>query len=226
MLRLAPKLVQALQTELGIYSLEDLLMYSPFRYNDRTKVTLYAQIQDTTTPVQLVATLEHIAYSGEGTKKRLEAQFRDPSGVFQVLFFKGHQYIYKQLSIGTRYVLWGRPSLFMHVYNFVHPELEPLAEGRSPKLALEPVYEVTEKLKRQYVHSRRIMQIQGICLRFLAGRIEEILPQDILNKYHLLTRADAFLCLHFPRQSSDVERARLRFKYEEWFCLQLEQAEF
>lgn len=55
-LRLAPKLVQALQTELGIYSLEDLLMYAPFRYNDRTKVTFYAQIQNTTTPVQLVAT--------------------------------------------------------------------------------------------------------------------------------------------------------------------------
>lgn len=225
-LRLAPKLVQALQTELGIYSLEDLLMYAPFRYNDRTKVTFYAQIQNTTTPVQLVATLEHIAYSGEGTKKRLEVQFRDPSGVFQVLFFKGHQYIYKQLSIGTRYVLWGRPSLFMHTYNFVHPELEPLAEGRSPNLALEPVYEVTEKLKRQYVHSRRMMQIQGTCLRFLAGRIEEILPQYILDKYHLLSRADAFLRLHFPRQMSDADNARLRFKYEEWFCLQLEQAEF
>lgn len=225
-LRLAPKVVQALGEELGIFSLEDLLLYAPFRYNDRTRVTLFAAIQSTSYPVQLVAKLEHIAYSGEGTKKRLEALFRDESGVFQVLFFKGHQYIYKQLMIGTRYVIWGRPSQFQHIYNFVHPDLEPLAEGRAPTLALEPVYEVTEKLKRLYVHSKRMLQIQSTCLRYLAGRVEEILPQYVVEKYHLFSRLEAFLRLHFPRTLEEAQRAHLRFKYEEWFCLQLEQAEF
>lgn len=225
-LQLAPKLVEALGTELGIYSLEDLLLYAPFRYNDRTRVTPYATIQSTSNAVQLVATLEHIAYSGEGTKRRLEATFRDSSGSFQVLFFKGHQYIYKQLMLGTRYVIWGRPSLFQHVYNFVHPEFEPLAEGRSPNLGLEPIYEVTEKLKRLYVHSKRMMQIQSTCLRYLAGRIDEVLPQELVEKYQLFSRAEAFARLHFPRTTAEAQRARLRFKYEEWFCLQLEQAEF
>lgn len=225
-LRIAPKLVKALEDELGINTLEDLLLYAPFRYNDRTRVTLFSEIQGTQQPVQLLAKLEHLAFSGDGTKRRLEVLFQDKSGTFQVLFFKGYQYIYKRLMIGGTYIIWGRPSLFRHVYNFVHPDLEPIAEGRQPILAFEPVYEVTEKLKRLYLHSVRLMQIQNICLRYLGNQIEEILPQYIVEKYNLLSRAEAFRCLHLPRTLEEVQQARLRFKYEEWFCMQLEQAEF
>ncbi|MGP1362552.1 MAG: ATP-dependent DNA helicase RecG [Bacteroides sp.] len=225
-LRLRPKWVEVLESELDVHTLEDLLFYTPFRYNDRSQIIRYAEIRNAETPVQLSATLIHISYVGEGTKKRLEARFQDESGTFIATFFKGQQYIYKQLHIGLRYVIFGKPNQFRHTFSFVHPEIEALSEERTPNLGFEAIYEIPESLKKVHLHSKQLNNIQATCLHFVDGKVEELLPTAVLAQYNLMSRNEAFIRLHFPRNEKEAVRARERFKYEEWFLLQLEQAEF
>ena len=50
---------------------------------------------------------------------------------------------------------------------------------------------------------------------------QEILPEEIVNKYQLCNRKEAFEILHFPRKQEEVLEARSRLVFEEFlaFCL-------
>ncbi len=225
-LNFSPTWVQALEKELNLFTLEDILLYAPSHYNDRSKILTYTQISGTQDAVQLIAQLERIDYVGQGVKRRLEVRFRDASATFSVIFFKRQQYIFKKLQIGANYVIFGKPTNYNHIYSFVHPEVELLIPGRKPRLGFEPVYETTEALKKLYINSRRFQQIVLQCFQYLNGNIEEFLPPDLMRDEQLMPRRDAFLKLHFPHSRMEMERAKFRFKYEEWFLLQIEQADW
>ncbi len=225
-LNFSPTWVQALEKELNLFTLEDILLYAPSHYNDRSKILTYTQISGTQDAVQLIAQLERIDYVGQGVKRRLEVRFRDASATFSVIFFKRQQYIFKKLQIGANYVIFGKPTNYNHIYSFVHPEVELLIPGRKPRLGFEPVYETTEALKKLYINSRRFQQIVLQCFQYLNGNIEEFLPPDLMRDEQLMPRGDAFLKLHFPHNRMEMERAKFRFKYEEWFLLQIEQADW
>lgn len=225
-LRLNPKWERALASTLDIRTLEDVLLHLPRTYNDRTRVTLYARITNDEQPVQLVATLKYLTHEGEGTKQRLVAEFEDESGTFQAVFFKGTRYIYKQLNLGARYVLFGRPSRFRNTINFLHPEVEFLPDGHQPILGLEPIYEGHDALKKVYLTPKRYAEIVAKALNYVAGQVVNILPEEVLIKHRLMSRGEALRRAHFPRTWEELRRAITYIKCEEWFLLQLQQAEF
>lgn len=49
---------------------------------------------------------------------------------------------------------------------------------------------------------------------------EETLPQTILDKYKLCSKAEAYLKIHFPKSMEDVETAKRRLAFEELFIFQ------
>ncbi len=64
--------------------------------------------------------------------------------------------------------------------------------------------------------------------RFRIGKIlksledpEDIVPDDILNKYHLPSLKNALLYIHIPKNRKNAEAARKRFAFEEIFLIQL-----
>lgn len=225
-LRLGEKWEHALTTILQIRTIEDILLHTPRTYNDRTRITPYARIASDEFPVQLVATLKYITHEGEGAKQRLVAEFQDESGTFQAVFFKGTRYVYKQLNLGARYLLFGKPSRFRNTINFLHPEFELLPEGHFPTLCLEPVYEGHDALRKVYLSSKRFAEIVAKALNYVAGHIVNILPEEEMIKYNLMSRGEALRRIHFPRTWEEAQRAIRYLKCEEWFLLQLRQAEF
>ena len=127
------------------------------------------------------------------------------------------------LQRGVKYLLFGKPSYFNHIYNFVHPDLTPW-DKVTPEMTqgLEPYYNTTEKMKRINLNSKVIRTIIVDLLSDLKAGVPDTIGADILKRYRLMSLTDALINVHFPKDMRTMQNARARLKFEELFYLQLQ----
>jgi len=163
---------------------------------------------------------------GEKAAKRLVAYLRDETGVIELTWFKGLNWVDKMLKEGEAYTAFGKLSFFMGNPQMVHPEIElrqPDLEG--VKATLEPVYSTTEKLKARGLGGRQIGKlVQALFAILKKEDLPENLPEPIMQQGQLISRFDAYCRLHFPRSSAECSQALRRLKFEELFITQLRLA--
>jgi ATP-dependent DNA helicase RecG len=218
-----PQRADLLKKELGIYTFKDLLEHFPYRHIDKTQVTLIKNINEATEYVQVKGVLKHVEVLGEKYGKRLVATLRDESGELELVWFQGINWIQKTLSIGTRYLVFGRAGFFMNHPQITHPEMEVVSvESDGAKNFLEPIYPSTEKLKARSISGRQIGKLTFNLFMMLGEKdIPENLPQQVLDKYHFISRYKAFKQIHFPASAAEYQSAVKRLKFEELFLSQL-----
>ena len=61
---------------------------------------------------------------GQRKGKRLIAQFKDKTGVLELVWFKGIRWIKSGVKLHTEYIVFGKPSFYKGIFNIVHPELD------------------------------------------------------------------------------------------------------
>ncbi len=211
-----------LEKELGIATFGDLLFHFPFRYVDRSKFYKISEAVADQTFMQFAGRLRNISESGQPRKRRLTATLYDDSGAIDLVWFKGLKWIKPTLREGAEYVVFGKPTRFQSRLNIVHPEIEPLSNARLVKgRPLQPVYSTTEKLSSRGLNSRGIERLQIALATQLKGKIDEVLPQGLMNRLKLMPRAQALYHIHFPAEQRQLELARFRMKFEELFFMQL-----
>lgn len=215
------KRADILRKELGINTALDLLRHYPFRYIDRSRFIRIADIEDDTTWVQIKGFITEYHTTGIGKAARLTATFTDGHDTIELIWFKGVQYL--KLEKGTPYLLFGKPSVFNHQYNFAHPELTPWNKVKQETTqGLMPLYNTTERMKKARIDSKALYAIITQLKPILEQGIDETLGQDLIRNYHLLSRTQALLNIHFPKTSNDIQKARERLKFEELFFIQLQ----
>lgn len=210
-----------LRKELGVQTALDMLRQYPFKYIDRSKFYKIAEIEDDETYVQIVGEVMEWHTIGVGKAQRLSAQFSDGTHLIELVWFKGVQYV--KLQKGVKYLLFGKPTRFNHQYNFVHPELTPMAQVK-PEITqgLEPHYNTTERMKKAGINSRVIRTIIAGLLPDLAMGIPDTIGADVLQHYHLPGLTEALQNIHFPKDTPTMQRAKERLKFEELFYIQLQ----
>lgn len=210
-----------LRKELGVQTALDMLRQYPFKYIDRSKFYKIAEIEDDETYVQIVGKVMEWHTIGVGKAQRLSAQFSDGTHLIELVWFKGVQYV--KLQKGVKYLLFGKPTRFNHQYNFVHPELTPMAQVK-PEMTqgLEPHYNTTERMKKAGINSRVIRTIIAGLLPDLAMGIPDTIGADVLQHYHLPGLTEALQNIHFPKDTPTMQRAKERLKFEELFYIQLQ----
>lgn len=210
-----------LRKELGVQTALDMLRQYPFKYIDRSKFYKIAEIEDDETYVQIVGEVMEWHTIGVGKAQRLSAQFSDGTHLIELVWFKGVQYV--KLQKGVKYLLFGKPTRFNHQYNFVHPELTPMAQVK-PEMTqgLEPYYNTTERMKKAGINSRVIRTIIAGLLPDLAMGIPDTIGADVLQHYHLPGLTEALQNIHFPKDTRTMQRAKERLKFEELFYIQLQ----
>jgi ATP-dependent DNA helicase RecG len=145
-----------LKKELGIFTYGHLLNYFPFRYIDRTKFHKIKDISEESDYVQIKGILRKIDSQGDGSKRRLIGTFRDETGVMELVWFKGLNWI-QNLQTGVEYVVFGKPSVFNSRISIVHPDIELVSTANTEtKSVLEAVYSTTEKLNAKKLKSKDI----------------------------------------------------------------------
>lgn len=217
-----PVRADTLKKELGIFYFSQLLNYYPFRYIDRSKFYSIREINDESSYIQINGTLINFQKVGKPRSQRLVAMFQDDTGIIELVWFKGIKWIEKKLVPGTEYVVFGKPSVFNGKFNFVHPEIETVAEQQETIAEkLQPFYSSTEKLKAKGLDSKGIRKIMKNLLIQIQGHIHENLNDQLLDSLKLISREKAVMNIHFPANQDILTRARSRLKFEELFFIQL-----
>ena len=215
------KRADILRKELGVNTALDMVRQYPYKYIDRSRFYKIAELDDEDTYVQIVGEVTEWHTVGIGRAQRLSATFFDGTHQCELVWFQGVQYV--KLQRGVKYLLFGKPSRFNHIYNFVHPELTPWSKvTKEMTQGLEPYYNTTDKMKRAGLNSKAMRTIIAEMLPELKMGVPDTIGADVLQKYRLMSLTEALINVHFPKDTPSMQNARARLKFEELFYTQLQ----
>ena len=216
-----PNRKKMLSNELGIETYGDLLEYYPYKYVDRSKVY---KIHELTGEMPFVQVVGHIlsfeTFPMGPRKERVVAHFTDGTAIADLTWFNGGKYAKQTYRIGTEYLVFGKPTIFNNRINFTHPDLDDAAKLDLSTMGLQPYYNTSEKMKKSGLNSRAIERLTKTLVEKLPP-LSETLPEFLIAKLHLMGRDEALRTIHYPQNAKDLERARVRLKFEELFYIQL-----
>ncbi len=212
-----------LKKELQIFTFKDMLEHYPLRHIDKTQVTKIGNIAPGSDYVQVAGVLRELTLVGEGRGKRLVGYLKDDTGIMELVWFQGINWVQKNLQEGHAYLVFGKLSYFMGKPQVSHPEIEPFApEKADGKAFLEPVYPSTEKLKVRGLNGRAMAKLTEQLLSQLRPQdLPENLPASLIQQYRFIGHYEALRNIHFPADAEAYNQAVRRLKFEELFVAQL-----
>ena len=214
--RIAPKM-----KKLGVETVEELLSFWPFRWEDWSQVKKISEVMPNTTAT-INGIVELIQNKRSPWKKSLitEAIIADGSDKIKAVWF--HQpYLVKNLRPGDQLFLSGKVELREDGLQFVHPQYERITKYKTETMhtaRIVPVYPLTKGLTE-----KQLRYVISSVIR-LADNMPEWLPSDLIKKNNLASLAEAIKQIHFPDNHSLLNRALERLKFDELFLIQLRTA--
>jgi len=216
----------------SIHTLEDLLSYLPFRYEDRIK---FSHVKDVRP--NAVFTLRVTVMSGQAvrTMRGRDAIYhllvQDETGSLPCKFFHGG-YLEGRLKPGQQLILHGKAEVDKQRparVEMVNPQLEVIsAEGLDSTEVgrIVPIYEAIGTFG-----SRAIRRAIYGGLQQLDPATPDILPASLRTKLRFPTHREAVTQTHFPPPQESLDAlnqfrspAQLRLIFEELFLYQLSLA--
>ena len=217
-----PSRKKILTTELGIETFGDLLMYFPYKYVDRSRLYTVKELTGDMPFIQVKGRILSFETFEMGPRKeRVVAHFSDGTAVMDLTWFNGGKFAKKTYKTNTEYIVFGKPTIFNGRINVVHPDIDPADGFELSGMGLQPYYSTTEKSKKSSLTSRAIEKLTKVLVEKIGNQLPETLPDFITGKLHLMSRSDALRIVHYPKDARELERARLRLKFEELFYVQL-----
>jgi len=212
-----------LQQELGIRRCVDFLHFFPNRYIDKTHFYKISQLHPTNSDVQLVGKITHVKTVKQKRGTRLVATFIDETGSMELVWFKGVKWVKDALKVNTPYVIYGKLNAYNNSFSVAHPEMELVAAyKKKQQFAMQPVYPSTEVLLAKGISNKIIRtSIQNLFIQ-IDGKIRESLSASFIKEYQLMSKSEAMLNIHFPKNQEKLAKAQYRLKFEELFFIQLQ----
>ncbi len=218
-----PNRADLLRSELGIQTYQDLINLFPNRYIDRTQYYKVNELQRNNAEVQIIGVITGFREIAQKRGKRLVADFKDDTGMMELVWFRGQKWIRESLKIGKPYVIFGKTNWFSGKYSMPHPDIELLSEHENNlRSAMQPIYPSTEKLSNKGITNKVVSKIMQQLFLETKGRFVETLPETLKGELKLISKSDALLNIHFPKTSKLLARAQFRLKFEELFYIQLQ----
>jgi ATP-dependent DNA helicase RecG len=216
-----PKRGDVLRKEAEIFTLGDLLEYYPFRYIDKTELHSIVNITPDMMSVQLKGVITNLQATGEQRSKRLTAMFNDGTGSIELVWFQNATYLRSALKEDKTYLVFGKPVFKYGKISIVHPEMQAADEEMDFDSRLEPVYNTSDKMKKNGLTSRGMYKlVQTLFEKIRPADVPEILPPFVLTEYQLTGRFEALKNIHLPTETETVKQARLRLTFDEFFLIQ------
>jgi ATP-dependent DNA helicase RecG len=212
-------------------TVEDLLLYLPMRYEDRSNLAHVRDLHD-----GVYASIEAVvrvagSYPVKGGKLHIfEISASDETGQVRA-FWWNRTWLEKTLERGTRVILFGqwRLNQYKHCFEVENADFEVLPEEDE---AAEPIHtgRCVPVYRRLGTFTTR--QLRSIMYHVLtnlpAGSVPEILPPGTVERHRLPSRHDAFINIHFPTDGAPIDQynqfqssAHRRLIFEEFVQLQL-----
>ena len=198
--------------KLGIFSIGDLLEYYPRAYEDWSTTTEIENLQDGTNACirAFVGTRLVDGYTSGG-RIITKGSVYDNTGTLQIVFFN-NRYISGMLKGGEEYYFFGRVTTGYGGAQMISPTFSPVKDGAK----IQPVYKLTAGIANKTI-SNAVRQ----ALTLLPPNINDTLPESIRSTFGLCNLREAIVNIHFPENTSELEKARKRLVTEELLVLNL-----
>ena len=217
-----PNRADLLKKELGIFTYQDLMNLFPNRYLDRSKFYTISELQRNSAEVQIIGTITHLKLVEQKRGKRLVATFKDNTGSMELVWFRGHKWLKESLKLNVEYVVFGKCNWY-NGFTLPHPEMELLQDfKRNISSGMHAIYPSTEKLSTKGISNRVKIKLIQTLFEETRGQFQETLPDYIKNDLKLISKSDALLNIHFPKNANLLAKAEFRLKFEELFYIQLQ----
>ena len=216
----------------GIHTLEDLLNYLPFRYEDRIHFSKIKDVQPGGTYTLRARVMSGQAVRGMyGRDAIYHLLAQDETGSLPCKFFHGG-YLEDRLNAGQQLILHGKveiDKLRPARREMVNPQIEVLSseEVDSTEMGrIVPIYEAIGTFG-----SRMIRRSIYTTLQNLETNIPDVLPPGLRERLRYPVRREALIQTHFPEAGESLEALNLfrspaqqRLIFEEFFLYQLSMA--
>ncbi len=218
-----------LQTK-GLETIEDLIQYFPFRYEDRSNLKPIAKLA----PGEMATVIAEVKAAKVSSFKRkglglFEAEFTDASKAVLLAKWFRSAYLADKLLPGTRVALYGKIEFdnYRGELQMMHPETELLSgdddEGEASLHTgrIVPVYEAAQKVNTRVIRSLMFRVLQQM------PRLTDRLPEELRHRLKFPDRTAAIRAIHFPDNETPVRiwndfrsQAQFRLIFEEFFWLE------
>lgn len=226
-----PKIAVMLN-KLGIFTPSDLLFYFPRKHIDYSQRTFIKNLQNgqTTTVFGYIKTVDSfVTPKGLGVMK---VKIADETGSINLNFFyaKSSKFILertkRQFPTGAGIIVSGTVKLNSYdgKYTLENTNYSIMSEDFLTKDNLNlarivPIYSLSENLNIKTLRKAIYNAIQ-----LYKNTIQNVVPDYLREKYHLLDKKDAVEQIHFPDNMEMLEKARFTLIFEELFLVQLKLA--
>jgi len=214
----------------ALVTVEDLLGYVPFRYEDRSNMKTVAQLA----PGEMATVIaDVISTKMSGFKKRnlglFEARFSDASRAILVGKWFHGGYLANVITEGMKLALFGKVEFdsYSGELTMLHPEFEVLsADDEDGEAALHvgrvvPIYEGAGKMTTRVLRTITHRILQEVTPE------PDVLPRYLRDRLKLPERWKAIREVHFPPADSDLRLlnsfrspGQFRLIFEEFFWLE------
>ena len=196
-------------TRLGIQTLQDLLLYFPFRYEDFKNKSVF-DLEDGEKAVlsgQVVrpASVQYYGYK----RNRVRFSIQQDQVVIGVNFFN-QPYLADKIQMGATVAVYGK-------WDQAKNSLTGMKFLTQIDQELQPVYHVAQGISQASL----VKLIRQAIDEGLHHLLEENLPQTLRDRYRLLDRVRAVEYMHFPSDLPAYKQALRRIKFEELLYFQL-----
>ncbi len=212
----------AILKRVGVESVFGLLNHFPFRYEDRRKMRSIRGLDDgEEANINAVVTKHRIIPLRRRRAALLVIILEDGTGKVEMACFN-QAYLAEALPVGTQVIIHGkfkRKGRVIQVSSFEYEKLSGTDEDLISTKRIVPVYPATEGLNQRFLRTvvRRVLDEHG-------KSFKETLSDGIVEKYSLESYSSAINNAHFPRELEDIDSARRRLIFEEFFYWELGMA--
>lgn len=201
-LKLTDKRKQILSS-LNLQSIKDILEYYPYRYEYNKRTSFNEFIEGSNVLFECVIASKPItSYFGKRNATRFKVLFEDNE--LSVTIFNRNWI--NRLAVGSRVVIKGKydGNNKVTALNYYQKNIEEI-EG------IIPVYSLKEG-----INQNEIRKIIDIALENADVEFNEFIPNELLDKHHLIDYRSAIVNIHKPSSVDELKRALARIKYNEF----------
>ena len=207
--------------KLGIATLQDMLEYLPFRYEDRRH---FRAISDAK-PGEWLSLKGRIIELNEDRRKGqfsiTRAALSDGKQAIRLIWFN-QKWIKPTLQKhGGEVIVYGQVKDATFGLEMASPEYELVASDASPEdfARITPIYRLKDGVPQKLVRRAASGAIAAI-----PPTLTDMLPEALRKRYGLMPLQQAYKSVHFPQTEDEFVQARRRLVFDEFLLLQLSLA--
>lgn len=205
--------------KLGLETIQDLIFYFPWRYDNFGQTLAIEDITENST-ANIIGQIDLI-HNRRSFKRKMyvtEALVKDETETIKVIWFN-QAFISKTLHVGDTVSLAGKATMRDGQLVLLSPTYEKISFSDQDLIhtkGLTPIYSTTANLTQKQIRTLIKQSIE------LAKDIPDWIPQDIKKKLQLIDLESALYQIHFPKNENELREAKQRLGFAELFLRQLQ----